>query len=283
MFKLAGKVGLLLLAGISSVLAQQAVNDAEVKKQYRPWVTYTSARFESLFKDGSSLFAEYGTMLEFKGLESISQDEYNALNENYSSFLWVGYEHAFTDHWYAGASGKANFVKDGTKSNGSFFNRFNIAHRGHIGKLFFYKEVAFEYLSYDTKTYRQEEGRFSPSIGLGRQLKIKGKPLYIGVNYRLFFNFDLKNDKQSIYDKRKIDRTKLKAEVSYGFLPHWYIGVYYLRDTEYYYALATYDEFNNVKTPDYKMNRITEGVGFTLTYLLFKENSDKYIIDLPVR
>lgn len=280
MFKLAGKVCLLLLAGVSSAWAQsKAVDSAEIKKVYRPWVTYTSARFETLFQNGSSLFAEYGTMLEFKGLEKISQDEYYALNENYSSFLWLGYEHAFTDHWYAGASGKINFVQQGA---GSFFNRFNIAHRGHIGKLFFYKEVAFEYLSYAGKTYRQEEGRFSPSIGLGRQIKVKGKPLYIGINYRAFVNFDFKNDKSSTYDKRKIDRTKLKAEVSYGFLPHWYIGVYYLRDTEYYYALGGTTMLGD-PIPDSKINRITEGVGFTLTYLLFKENSDKYITDLPVR
>jgi len=281
MFKLAGKVGLLLIASISLSRAQtKALDDAEIKRVYRPWVTYTSARFETLFNGGSSFFGEYGTMLEFKGLESITQDEYYSINESYSSFLWLGYEHAFTEHWYAGASGRANFVKE---YGGSFFNRFNIAHRGHIGKLFFYKEVAFEYLSYDTETYRQEEGRFSPSLGLGRQLKIKGKPLYMGINYRLFVNFDFKNDNSSVYDKRKIDRTKLKAEVSYGFLPHWYIGIYYLRDTEYYYALGTFDEFNNPVTPDYKINRITEGVGFTLTYLLFKENSDKYVTDLPVR
>ncbi len=280
MFKMAGKVSLLLLAGISTAFAQsRAVDSAEIKKVYRPWVTYTSARFETLFQDGSSLFAEYGTLLEFKGLEKISQDEYYSLNENYSSFLWLGYEHAFTEHWYAGASGKINFVQQG---DGSFFNRFNIAHRGHIGKLFFYKEVAFEYLSYAGDTYRQEEGRFSPALGLGRQLKIKDKPLYIGVNYRAFVNFDFKNDKQSIYDKRKIDRTKLKVEVSYGFLPHWYIGAYYLRDTEYYYALGGTTMLGD-PIPDYKINRITEGVGFTLTYLLFKENSDKYITDLPVR
>ncbi|MBC7486415.1 MAG: hypothetical protein H7282_06665 [Cytophagaceae bacterium] len=273
MFKLAGKVGLLLLAGISTAWAQaQSLDSADVRKEYRPWVTYTSLRFETLFKDGSSVFAEYGTMLEFKGLEKISQDQYYALNENYSSFLWLGYEHAFTEHWYAGASGRINFVPQG---DGSFFNRFNISHRGHIGKLFFYKEVAFEYLSYAVKPYKQEEGRFSPSIGLGRQIKINNRPLYIGVNYRAFVNFDFKNDKSSVYDKRKIDRTKLKGEISYGFLPHWYLAVYYLRDTEYYCACG--------EDPAYKVNRITEGVGFTLTYLLFKENSDKYTTDLPVR
>ena len=282
MFKLAGKVGLLVLVGISSAWAQsRAVDSAEIKKVYRPWVTYTSVRVEKVFDKGSSLFAEYGTMLEFKGLERISQDEYYALNENYSSFLWAGYEHAFTEHWYGGVSGKANFVQQGS---GSFFTRFNVAHRGHIGKLFFYKELAFEYLSYTIyKGYkRPDEGRFSPALGLGRQLKLKGKPLYIGVNYRLFLNFDFKNDKSSIYDKRKIDRTKLKVEISYGFLPHWYMGVYYLRDTEYYYALGG-TTMSGAAIPDNKINRITEGVGFTLTYLLFKENSDKYVTDLPVR
>jgi hypothetical protein len=282
MFKLAGKVSLLLLAGISSAWAQsRAVDSAEIKKVYRPWVTYTSARVEKVFDKGSSLFAEYGTMLEFKGLERISQDEYYALNENYSSFLWAGYEHAFSEHWYGGVSGKANFVQQGS---GSFFTRFNVAHRGHIGKLFFYKEVAFEYLSYTIyKGYkRPDEGRVSPAIGLGRQLKVKGKPLYIGINYRFFVDFDFKNDKSSIYDKRKIDRTKLKAEISYGFLPHWYIGMYYLRDTEYYYALGG-TTMSGAAIPDNKINRITEGVGFTLTYLLFKDNSDKYITDLPVR
>lgn len=273
MFKLASRVVLLLLAGISSASAQ-AVDTAEVQKQIRPWVTFTSARIEKLFDRGSSLFVEYGTMLEFQGLKKISQDEYYSLNENYSSFIWAGYEHAFTDHWYGGVSGKANFVKQGS---GSFFTRLNVAHRGHISKLFFYKEVAFEYLSYASNNQGkpEDQGRFSPSIGLGRQLKIKGRPLYIGVNYRLFFNFFYGKDKYGLYDKRKIDRTKLKAEITYGFLPHWFITAYYLRDTEYYFA-------GGAAVP-YKINRITEGVGFTLTYLLFKDNSDKYVTDLPVR
>ncbi len=280
MFKLAGKVGLLLLAGISSAWAQsRAVDSAEIKKVYRPWVTYTSARFETLFKDGSSVFAEYGAMVQFQGIQKISQDEYYALNENYSSFLWTGYEHAFNEHWYAGASGKINFVEQG---DGSFFNRINGAHRGHIGRLFFYKEVAFEYLSYAGKTYRQEEGRVSASMGLGYKCKIHGKPFYVGYNFRLFVNFDFKDDKSSIYDKRKIDRTKSKFEISYGFLPHWYIGAYYLRDIEYYYALGG-STMSGAAIPDNKINRITEGVGFTLTYLLFKDNSDKYVTDLPVR
>jgi hypothetical protein len=75
----------------------------------------------------------------------------------------------------------------------------------------------------------------------------------------------------------------LKAEVTYSFNPHWYITAYYLRDTEYYYVLATYDSNNKIVTPDYKWNRITEGVGFTLTYLLFKDNADKYYAELPAR
>jgi hypothetical protein len=273
MFKLAGKVVLLLWVGISFASAQ-ALDTLQVQKQYRPWVTYTSARLEKIFNKGSSLFAEYGTMLEFQGLKRISQDEYNSLNENYSSFLWVGYEHSFTKHWYAGVSEKANFV---THESGSFFTRINASHRGHIGKLFFYKEIAFEYLSYasDNSGKAKDQGRFSPSMGLGRHLKIKGKPLYIGVNYRLFFDFFYGKDTYGLYDKRKIDRTKLKAEISYGVLPHWYIGAYYLRDTEYYCACGG--------DPAYKVNRITEGVGFILTYLLYKEKADKYITDLPVR
>lgn len=282
MYKLAGKVVLLCLTLVSTAWSQsRPLDSAEVKKVYRPWVTYTSARVEKLFDRGSSLFGEYGTMLEFKGIQSITQDEYYSLNENYSSYLWGGYEHAFTDHWYAGLSGKANFVERGP---GSFFMRFNGAHRGKIGKLFFYKELAFEYLSYPQyKSYkRPDEGRFSPSIGLGRHLKVNNKPLYVGINYRFFVNFDFQNDKYSIYDKRKIDRTKLKAEVSYGFLPHWYLSIYYLRDTEYYYALGGSTMSGNA-IPDYKVNRITEGIGFALTYLLFKENSDKYTTDLPVR
>lgn len=273
MFKLASTVGLLLLTGISSVYAQ-SLDTLKVHKQIRPWVTYTSLRVEKLFDKGSSLFAEYGTMLEFQGINRISQDQYDALNEHYSSFLWAGYEHAFTEHWYGGVSGKANFVN---QNSGSFFTRLNIAHRGHISKLFFYKEIAFEYLSYASNDQGKpdDQGRFSPAVGLGRKLKVGGRPLYIGVNYRLFFNFFYKKDKDGLYDKRKIDRTKLKAEITYGILPHWLITAYYLRDTEYYCACGN--------DPAYKVNNITEGVGVTVTYLLFKDNSDKYTTELPSR
>ena len=283
MLKVAGKVCLFFIMGYAVATAQsRAVDSAEIKRVYRPWVTYTHLRLEKLFEKGSTLFGEYGTLLEFRGLESVKQDEYYALNENYSSYLWAGYEHAFTDHWYAGISGKGNFT---TRGPGSFFTRINGAHRGQIGKLFFYKEVAFEYLTYSKGNYATkplDQGRFSPSLGLGRQFKVKGKPLYMGINYRLFVNFFFEKDQYGIYNKRKIDRTKLKAEINYGFLPHWYIGAYYLRDTEYYYALGG-TTMSGAAIPDSKINRITEGVGFTLTYLLFKDNADKYITDLPVR
>ncbi|HSZ71149.1 MAG TPA: hypothetical protein VK750_00640 [Cytophagaceae bacterium] len=284
MLKLAGKVCLFLLLGVSVVRAQSvAVDSAKIQKEYRPWVTYTSARVEKIFTKGSSLFAEYGTLLQFRGITRISQDTagYYSLNENYNSFLWAGYEHAFTEHWYGGISGKANFVQIGS---GSFFTRFNVAHRGHISKLFFYKEFAFEYLSYTIyKGYkRPDEGRISASIGLGRKWQFGKKSLYVGVNYRLFVNFDLKDNKNGFYNNRKIDRTKLKAEITYGFNPHLHLTAYYLRDTEYYYSLGG-TTASGSPIADSKINRITEGIGFTLTYLLFKDNPDKYVTELPAR
>ncbi|MDB5273677.1 MAG: hypothetical protein JWO58_2044 [Chitinophagaceae bacterium] len=284
MLKLASKVCLLLFVALSSAYAQTtAVDSAKVKKQYNPWLTYSSFRVEKLFTKGSSLFAEYSTLLDFQGVNKITQGEYNSLNENYSSFLWLGYEQAFTEHWYGGISEKVNIVKEGY---GSLFTRLNVAHRGHISKLFFYKEFAFEYLSYNKDNSggarRPVEGRISPSIGLGYRWKFGKQSLYVGVNYRFFVNFGIQ-EKSVLYDKRKIDRTKLKAEISYHFLPHWNIGAYYLRDTQYYYTLATYNGSGGVITPDYKLNNISEGVGFVLTYLLFKDNSDKYVTDLPVR
>ena len=277
MFKLLAKVlFLLILVGqmLSAQSSNSPVDSAEIKKVYAPWSTFTSLRSEVLFEKGSSLYGEFSY---------ISPKAYSSLNETYRSYLWLGYEQALSSKWYGGISGRMNFVEAGP---GSFFTRVNLSHRGYIGKFFFYKEfLTFEHLYYASSgSYkRKAEGRYAPSIGIGRAFDIGGRALYIGVNYRLFVNFDFQNDNSSIYDKRKIDRTKLRFDVTYQFLPHWCAGVYYLRDTEYYFTLAQYNQYNQVVVPNYKLNQITQGLGITLSYLLFNEKPDKYIPGLPSR
>jgi hypothetical protein len=276
MVNVLGKSFLLIFMSLGCAFAQSnttSLDSAEVKKVYRPWTTFASLRAEKLFAKGSSLYGE---------LSYAAPKAYTSLNEAYKSFLWIGYEQAFTTKWYGGISGRVNFVEQGT---GSFFTRLNFAHRGQIGKFFLYKEASFEHLFFaEAPNYkRKAEGRFSPSIGLGRNFNVAGKALYVGINYRFFINFDFEDDKRSLYDKRKIDRTKLRIDVAYQFLPHWSLGIYYLRDTEYYYTLAQFDANNKQIVPDYKLNQITEGLGVTLTYLLFKEKPDQYIPGLPSR
>lgn len=276
MVKLLGKLFLLVCFTGGLVWGQsttRSLDSADVKKVYRPWMIMGSLKVEKRYTKGSSLYAEYSY---------IAPEQYQALNETYRSFLWIGYEQAFTEKWYGGVSGRFNFVEQGA---GSFFTRFNLAHRGAIGKFFFYKEFSFEHLYYaeESNYKRKAEGRIAPSLGFGRSFNVAGRSLYVGVNYRLFVHFDFENDKSSVYDKRKIDRTKLRFDLAYQVLPHWSVGLYYMRDTEYYYSLASYNAQNQLIVPDYKLNRITEGLGLTITYLLFKEKPDQYTPGLPAR
>ncbi len=276
MFKTLGKVFLLVAFSSGLVIAQsnsKPLDSAEVKKVYRPWSTFLSLRSEIYFSKGSSLFGE---------VSYTTPNEYASLNEAYKSYFWFGYEQAFSKKWFGGVSGRMNFVEEGA---GSFFTRLNFAHRGSIGKLFFYKELAFEHLYYAESDHykRKAEGRISPCVGLGKSFKVANKSMFIGVNYRAFLNFDFQDDKSSIYKNRVFDRTKLRFDVTCQLLQHWAVGLYYLKDTEYYYTLAQYDINNNVVVPDYKLNQITQGLGVTLTYLLFKENPDQYIPGFPSR
>jgi len=277
MFKYLDKFFLLVLLLSGKVMvaqsASKSLDSAEVKKVYRPWATFCSLRVEKVYEKGSTLYGEFSYIIP---------DEYASLNESYKSVLWLGYEQALSEKWFGGISGKMNFVEEGSRS---FFTRLNLAHRGSIGKLFLYKEFAFEHLYYASEPNysRKAEGRVSASLGLGRSFYVAHRPLYIGVNYRLFLNFDFQDDKSSLYDKRKIDRTKLRFDVAYQFLPHWSLGLYCLRDTEYFYTLGQYDINNNPIVPDYKVNQITQGLGIVLTCLLYNEKSDKYMPGLPSR
>jgi hypothetical protein len=278
MFNWLGKVFLLCIFCMGLSVAQTkrtvyVVDSIEVKKLYDPWATFTSLKSEVLFKKGSSLYGEFSY---------IFPQAYGSLNETYRSYFWLGYEQALSKRWYGGVSGRMNFVEEGA---GSFFTRLNLAHRGKIGSLFFYKEFAFEHLYYaNTSNYqRKAEGRIAPSIGLGRIINIAGKELYVGINYRLFLNFDFQQDNVSLYDSRLINRTKLRFDAAYQIFPHVNVSLYYLRDTQYYLTLAQYNINNQIITPEYRLNQITQGLGVCLTYLLFKEKPDKYIPGLPSR
>jgi hypothetical protein len=248
-----------------------SVSDAEVKKVEQDWSMWTSLRGVYHTSKNAQVFVDY---------QYVFPKSYYSLNEHYRSVLWLGADLALSSKWFVGVSSKVNFVEE---DNGNIIPRVQLAHRGKLGKMYFDKELSYEHLVFvNTATYHREpEGRGALGGSLTYPIAIAGKDLLVGLSGKLYMNFDWKNDGLSIYDKRKFDRTRLSVNLDYPIIPQCYLGIYYLRDTEYYFTLGGFDSAGN-KIPDYKLNNIYQGIGFRITYLFSKADALN-IINQPIR
>jgi hypothetical protein len=200
------------------------------------------------------------------------------LNKEY---LWLGYEHKASEKWYFGISGRAlQFPKET-----SFITRINISHRGKISSLGFLKELTLEQVS--TKSNRHY-GRVGLAMGLYKKLKIGKATIIPMLSYKAYEIFDLKNP-NNYFKNRFIDLTRMRFDIYFMAHKNVYLGIYAMRETEYYYALgySVPDQYNPsviaYTVPDYKVNSITPTFGFSLNFIVKPENNSALIPGFPLR
>ena len=270
-------VVLLFLTGIftKGFSQTQDPSNAEVLKNYNAPTYFTTLRLDYYFK-------ERGSYLYWEGNYNTNPD-YALLSGRYAFYNMIGYEHHAGGKWYLGLS--ENFRFDYTKGNNSLITKFNISHRGKIKSIDFIKELSAEYLYYLSNSAGQQpnaQGRIGLGSALHKKFNFKKSSLGFMFSYRVYLCTDFRDADLSIYSNRTFDLTRMRFDVYYGINKNIYVGLFAMRETEYYYTLGGFDSQMNV-IPDYRINKITPTFGLTLNYIFHPENSENIIPGLPFR
>lgn len=260
----------ILLLVITSPFLCKGQNVADkIVKEYRPNAWRLTLRYDHYLKTGSFFFFENNN--RFNQQPTLG----NSFPFNiHRTYLMAGYEQKAAEKWYLGISEKyvveANFKMPHHKY---LYTRLNVSHRGNLLKMKFIKEVALEHIhnlkkSDNPNIIIENRGRLSLSPSLVKQFKVNGRALYLILNYRAYLLFDFNNDGMSSYDKRKIDKTRLRVEVDYRISDKILFSLFAIRDTDYSYRLSQFDQFNNMTVEEARVNRITPTFGMSINFTM---------------
>lgn len=259
-----------LFLQFAKISAQDKPADAPIVKEETSAILLNGVKGEYYFKENSCVFYSL---------------DYN-FNENYryritnSTRLYnrLGIEMNAGGKWYVGASLSHRLAYDTDLNMATV--KANASHRGKIGSVQFIKELSLEYIHHFNYTFFDTKKDIQVGIGaaLYKDFKVLKRPLGIMLSYKVILNSNLEYD---IYKDRKIDFTKMRADVFYGLTKNLYIGLFAMRETEYYYPLGTSDAAgNNIY---FKVNSMNPVVGANLNIVLNPDKISKYIPGLPFR
>lgn len=206
----------------------------------------------------------------------INTDErYNDLRPSgvFSNFerveLTLGYEHTLTEHWRAGALFRYA-MEDIPKS--SFTTAF-VRHTGNLKSLFFNKQLMLEYVNQER---RDPFGRFRLMAELGKRMPVGERFFTPSISYELFVVKEL-GVQVADWDKRTIDRSRLRLDFTYEATEKLRIAPYFMRQTDYRFLQVSpkYDENNVLIEEGYttKSNRIAPVWGLEIRYSLNRQAS----------
>jgi hypothetical protein len=270
------KVFLVLLSILSPYLIPAQNISEKLVKYYNPNSWWLTLRYDHFLKIGSYFFLENNNRFN----QEPGFGESFPFKKFYQTYVWAGYEHKAHEKWYLGISERYIAVRN----RDSWCTRINITHRGKLGKLAFTKEASLEHFKYKKSDNPyiiiENEGMASFAPALVKTFSIKERPLYVLLSYRASVLFDWNNDNFSSYDKRNIDFTRLRFEISHFLTQNLLVSLFAMRETYYSYQLAQYDINNNEISPEARVNRITPVIGFSLNYV-YKRPEEGFLPAFP--
>ncbi|MFD2246156.1 DUF2490 domain-containing protein [Pontibacter ruber] len=175
--------------------------------------------------------------------------------------LVAGYEHTLTEHWRLGAMYRYA-IEDYPKT--SFIGAF-LRHNGNIKSLYFNKQVQYDHVLQEDQ---DAKGNFRAMAELGKRLPLKDKYITPAISYELMLLSDYKKDENTSADERTVDRTRLRLGLTYELTEQLRITPYFMRQTDYYYVQARFDEDMQVIEEASKRNRIVPIIGLEIKYSL---------------
>lgn len=177
----------------------------------------------------------------------------------------VGVQFQFSEKWLGGISQKLAR----SQVNGLSYTGFNIEHQGKIKSVDFLKLGALEYRKHINANVN-DLALMSVLAGLHKSFLIKDRELGVLLSYRVFKIREIGGDEYSIFKKRFINKTVLRADVYFEAFKGIYIGLFALRDTNYFPyddSLGSFDKYNSI-TPTY---------GISLSVVVNKKNKQSVL------
>ncbi len=244
---------------ISTKLAAQGVS-----KSYYPNTLRGSISGNYYFESGSFFYIESnGTYQEGFYIRDFSP--FNKLN---SVDLGMGVQFQISEKWSGGISQKLAR----SQVNGLSYTGFNVEHQGKIKSIDFIKLATLEYRKHINANVN-DLALISFLAGLHKSILVKERQLGFLVSYRAFKIREIGGDEFSIFKKRFINKTVLRADVYFEALKGIYIGLFALRDTDYYPTI-------NAGAND-KLNIITPTYGVTLNFVINGKNRINALPGMP--
>lgn len=219
----------------------------------------------------SEFFLQNGSFIFYESNWQIGHNQvYDKINSLpfYQMYHLIGYEIPFSGRWAGGIGMRHNY-----------FNRLRISsirgHLNHSSQIFdfvFFKEFSFE--RYWQTNNNQDYSQAGLRLMLGRDVKFKKKSFRPVFGYDLFKNFF----EEDLAKNRRIHRTNLRLGVDYFFKKNLSLGVYYDKQTDYYFADEYYIEDEEgilTKIPERKLNIILPVWTVRLHWQWYKNEDDK--------
>lgn len=276
---------LLLIINIFSFATCSSFSQSTTSKKYRDPALWQSLKSDYFLKNGSLIYFESNYRSSVNPIFNNLGDRFPA-NNFFRIHNLLGFEYKASPHWYAGISGK--FVN--LSNEYIFYTKPYIYHKGFIKGIEFIKEGAFELLSYQKSN---DLARLSAMVILAKEINLTKKAvpdllrefngdeiprsrseqalrnshnLKFLFSYRVLQIFVINDPDNVPFDKRRFDKTRLRFDIEYILNDKLSIDLFAMRETDYWYRLATYDENQNVVVPAGNLNKITPTFGLELKY-----------------
>lgn len=250
------KMSWLLLMLLPLLCSAQTMPTERVVQDEAYWLNFN---FNYFNKNGSLLFAE--TNLRHS---TFPDAENLGIAPLYRIQNLLGYEFRLTDQWGVGISGR--YVME--KRFDTFFSKVYLNHSGKIGNIQFFKQFGIEQANYFLRTIKNQ-GNFSASLTLAHDIHLSnGHILRPTLTYEFLIALNFGITTASTPNKRRIDQTMLKAEIAYFLNKRWSLGLFFIHQSDYYFALAQYDKDGELIKPDRRLNLLTPTIGLRVHYLL---------------
>ncbi len=179
----------------------------------------------------------------------------------YRAHLWVGRQWHFSEAWQGSLSGRVALENN----RQLLFSTLYAQHSGSLGRFKLVKRLQWEHLTDSQETplyWARTSGWLWLSTSFQRRA-FAWKPI---LSYQFFFNHRTADNPIPAENERLIDRTRLRFDLTLCTAA-WRVGVFAMRETDYFFAQEVFDENGEMKKPFRKLNLITPTYGISFRYI----------------
>ncbi len=221
----------------------------QVRKEYRDAMVWPEAELIYITSERSFLTA--GSQFRHNTDENSGEAD---PDKPWSAFqeirLNASFQYEFPEQWRVGFGQRISFEENAHR----WFSMLNLRHVGKIGSVSFIKRGMLEHIRTrnvpepgPNQLPTEPLNRARLSVALERTFVVAGNTLVPDIEYEVLW--ELGQETENLPNPpRRIDRTRLRAGLSYYINSRSSISAYFMRETNYYNFLEQFDaEGNSVR------------------------------------